>query len=155
MNQPLGGLDILLEELSIFRSLSMTPSHGRFEQGSNGRRTDGSIYGYPNTTDSESDSTSKGRRIRGANGKIVSERNRSLRCRRSIQIPTTVVKSVERQRLKKQDGSGRNGQTPSGSYYPNNRSNYFNTFDPHTGMHLLSIYLSIIYKFEKQLTTVL
>ncbi|KAF8355866.1 hypothetical protein PRIPAC_97489 [Pristionchus pacificus] len=117
MNQPLGGLDILLEELSIFRSLSMTPSHGRFEQGSNGRRTDGSIYGYPNTTDSESDSTSKGRRIRGANGKI---------------IPTTVVKSVERQRLKKQDGSGRNGQTPSGSYYPNNRSNYFNTFDPHT-----------------------
>lgn len=147
MNQPLGGLDILLEELSIFRSLSMAPSHGRFEQGSNGRRTDGSIYGYPNTTDSESDSTSKGRRIRGANGKIVSEREWSLRRQRSVQIPTTVVKSVERQRLKKQDGSGRNGQTPSGSYYPNNRSNYFNTFDPHTGMHLLSTYLSILYLY--------
>ncbi|GMR60483.1 hypothetical protein PMAYCL1PPCAC_30678 [Pristionchus mayeri] len=118
MNQPLGGLDILLEELSIFRSFSMNSGLGRFEQESNGRRTDSSIYGYPNTTDSESDSTSKGRRLRGNNGKI---------------IPTTVAKSVERQRLRKQDGVGRtNGQVPSGSYYPNNRSNYFNTFDPHT-----------------------
>ncbi|GMT36051.1 hypothetical protein PFISCL1PPCAC_27348 [Pristionchus fissidentatus] len=121
MNQPLGGLDILLEELSIFRSLSTSPSQVRYENGgSNGRKmhTDSSIYGYPNTTDSESDSASKGRRLRGNNGKI---------------IPTTVAKSVERQRLKKQDGSGRsNGQTPSSSYYPNNRGNYFNTFDPHT-----------------------
>lgn len=77
----------------------------------------------------------------------------------SVQIPTTVVKSVERQRLKKQDGSGRNGQTPSGSYYPNNRSNYFNTFDPHTGMHLFSIHLPIIYLslnlFEYVSTTVM
>ncbi|KAK5973214.1 hypothetical protein GCK32_012961 [Trichostrongylus colubriformis] len=106
---PLGGMDVLLEELSLWRSsIATMPGYGVEHN---------HIYGLSET---ESDTAQ-------------SERARHGRPPLATKYPTgntSVAKNVERQRFKKQTGMGSSGRSSAPGYYPEADRISSNTFYP-------------------------
>ncbi|KIH66762.1 hypothetical protein ANCDUO_02907 [Ancylostoma duodenale] len=105
---PLGGMEVLAEELALWRSLGTPPlpSYGVEHN---------HIYGL---TETEADT-------------LQSDRTRHGRPPTG-KYPTgsTVLKNVERQRFKKQSGMGSSGRSSAPGYYPESERHSSNAFYP-------------------------